>query len=233
MKLYKFRSLGSPEDVRRARRMLETGEFWCSGFSELNDPMEGSFTTELPHNVVDLMYGSKSKFKICSFSGRKALENPIMWGYYANGFSGLVIEIEVKKGDVSKIQYTQSILSINDRGDLDTKTKKVLTSKLISWEHEDEYRFLRVSDVDFHKIGEITAVYWGNPYGRAINKKLIYSNNKNLQNFARRKTSLINIFRGPKHFSVRTGKRGIEILEIEDGYKKSFPTKIDNEKRKN
>lgn len=214
MKLYKFRSLGSPTDVKRAKRMLETGEFWCSGFSELNDPMEGSFTTDLPHDVVDLMYGSKSKYKICSFSGRKAFENPIMWGYYANGFSGFVVEIDVEKSSIDKIQYVKRIPSIGDGWDIEAKTKKILTSKLVSWKHEDEYRFLKVSEVGFHKIGEITAVYWGNPYGRAKNIELIYGNNRKLQDFAKRKNGLIGKFKGIKHFSVRTGKTGIEIFEV-------------------
>ena len=40
MKLYKFRPLADDEDCRWLKTILETGEFHCARFSELNDPID-------------------------------------------------------------------------------------------------------------------------------------------------------------------------------------------------
>ena len=41
--LYKFRTLGSNDDLKRIKDIIENGEFWCSKFYEMNDPMEGVY----------------------------------------------------------------------------------------------------------------------------------------------------------------------------------------------
>ena len=45
MKVYKFRKLTNESDLDRLKGILETGNFWCSNFWDLNDPMEGVFST--------------------------------------------------------------------------------------------------------------------------------------------------------------------------------------------
>lgn len=107
MKLYKFRPLAKEEDFQRAKSIIETGCFWCSRFSELNDPMEGVFCTA-NHKIIDDAYKQKVSYRICSFSAEAAFENPCMWGYYANGFKGIAIEIEVSdeaKKMIHEIDY--------------------------------------------------------------------------------------------------------------------------------
>ena len=113
MKLYKFRSLTNQGEFERARAIVESGRFWCSKFSELNDPMEGIFSTSMSQTETDVAYNQKSMFKICSFSKEKALSNPIMWGYYASGFKGIAIEIEVNEEEVQKVRYVINIPSLN------------------------------------------------------------------------------------------------------------------------
>jgi hypothetical protein len=58
-----------------------------------------------------LILGAKAHYKICSFSDEKAFSNPIMWGYYANGFRGVAVEIEVCGEEVNKIKYERKIPS--------------------------------------------------------------------------------------------------------------------------
>lgn len=204
IKLYKFRSLGNPIDFNRAKAILETGCFWCSQFSDLNDPMEGAFTTvvsgDCADEIVRVIYDKKKRYKICSFSSEKSfnagflrpLENPAMWGYYANAFKGIAIEIEVDESEVRKIDYVDSIQKLSDWADKG-EIEKLLSAKFISWQHEAEYRFLIDDQRNFHEIGKITAIYFGEPYRGAHNKQSIYSDNKSLQEYEKLKEELILI----------------------------------------
>ncbi len=203
MKLYKFRPLeGTERDIdgsndsnfKRAKTILENGEFWCSKFSELNDPMEGVFYGSA--DLIDAIYTKKLQYKICSFSAKRAFEKPYMWGYYANGFKGMAIEIEVDTGDVKEICYSNKIPSVeyltaSCRMYGDEVILKILTTKSSPWKREAEYRFLIKDEKKYHKIGEITKVYFGNPYGGVGNKKPIYENNQNLLNYDKLKKYLI------------------------------------------
>ena len=222
MKLYRFRPLKGVErdidgakgsDFRRAKMILEKKKFWCSSFSELNDPMEGVFygSQKDIHDVVIM----KNRFKICSFCNMKAFRNPAMWGYYANGFKGFVIEIETdetsvkeKKGKIIEMDYNDKIPSLKDLGNVES-IEKVLGIKSTAWEHEGERRFLIESDDKEHEIGKITKVYFGNPYGDVSNKKDIYEKSESLTHYEKMKESL-------KDFALDHGIDCFSV-EIKDG----------------
>lgn len=168
LKLYKFRSLADCRSFDRARQIVETGEFWCSQFWDLNDPMEGVYLGSADHRVRETLE-FKANRAICSFSGQRAFPLPLMWGYYASGFKGLAIEITAEAGaDIHPVQYVPTLPSRecqigNER--IATFVDRVLTTKLTPWEHEDEYRFICQSDQPCsRKIGNITGVYFGRPY---------------------------------------------------------------------
>ena len=196
MKLYKFRPLGDELSLCRAKQILETGEFWCSRFWELNDPMEGVFSVDKrDQDVIREVFSGKKKFVICSFSGKKAFANPIIWGYYANGFKGLAIEIEVENNKVKKIHYGNDVTDLSAIGGSppsDEHIEKILTTKLCSWIHEDEYRFLDGSEIPGRRrqIGRITGVYFGNPYGTIDNRHDISNESEDLRKFSAFRTEL-------------------------------------------
>lgn len=178
MKLYKFRSLGSCQDLIKARMILETGEFWCSRFWELNDPMEGVYcSTNTDKHSTSALYDEKSRRAICSFSGENAFGNPLMWGYYANGFRGIAIEIKVncEASKITEINYTDEISKIGNDDDKSISVKHILTTKLNCWSHENEYRYIDNDNKGPRKIGNITAVYFGNPYDNTDNAKDVQS----------------------------------------------------------
>ena len=174
MKLYKFRPLGSCQDLERAQEILNTGKFWCSRFWELNDPMEGVYwfnAGTLNEEFIHKLYGEKSKILLCSFSGEQAFGNPLMWGYYANGFKGIAIEIEVNGDEphISKMNYDKDIATITNDDGSDDAVKRILTTKLDCWKHEKEYRYIHSGSNGLHKIGQITAVYFGKPFKTTVN----------------------------------------------------------------
>lgn len=162
MKLYKFRSLGSDTDLQRAKDTLSTGKFWCSRFWELNDPMEGVFRAEVGWDGVQRICNEKAARLICSFSKAGALTNPLMWGYYANGFKGIAIEVSVPVRKVLNVQYVDTVSLIRD---LDA-VEEILTTKLEPWQHEQEARFIcKGGDHEKpQKVGKITGLYVGMPY---------------------------------------------------------------------
>lgn len=195
MEIYKFRRLTSEIDYCRLRGILETGYFWCSNFWDLNDPMEGVFST-YNVDIIDKIFRAKEQYKICSFSGTKGFPSPIMWGYYAAGFKGVAIELEVdiindccdEKGGVKKIECDDDLPNADD-------IEKILLNKSTKWEHEDEYRFLIKSENNYHKIKEIkiTAVYFGAPYGDLINSEQIKDKSKSIRDYVKFKGKIIEV----------------------------------------
>lgn len=184
MKLYKFRALGNNCDLARVLNILDTGCFWGSTFFDLNDPMEGVFTLDAGKNVTDLVtkiYKVKTEKKICSFS--KSYNNPLLWGYYANGFKGIAIEIETdsENPNIKQVKYTESLQHIGDISGED-----ILTTKLKKWKHEKEYRFIKHQQSNIannNDIGKITAIYFGMPYQNVVNNKDIYMTSKKLKDY--------------------------------------------------
>jgi hypothetical protein len=173
MKLYKFRSIAgnsncesvSKSNYCRVKDIIKTGKFWCSYFWELNDPVEGLFFANT--KLLKIIYNMKIMYKICSFSGINGFKNPLLWGYYASGFKGIAIEIEINSRYIYQIQYVSEIFPtiIKENNINDKHIQDILTRKLIGWQHEDEFRFLMKTNENKQKIGEITNVYFGDPYG--------------------------------------------------------------------
>lgn len=199
MKLYKFRPLGDDLSFCRAKEILRTGEFWCSRFWELNDPMEGvfSFSAADGVNARDVFSG-KARYVICSFSGEDAFSNPAIWGYYANAFKGVAIEIEIEievpDNKITKMNYVKDVDHWREMEESLTaadRVKKILTTKLDRWEREHEFRFLRSSEESAaNQIGEIKAVHFGDPYGNTVNLQDIEDNSPGLRTFRSQRCAL-------------------------------------------
>lgn len=209
IKLYKFRPLANEKDCERLKGILETGEFWCSKFSELNDPMEGVYLfLNYPNNrseLIDLIFKTKTSYKICSFCNEQAFANPLMWGYYANGFRGVAIEIKVSSDKVKKIKYVSKIHSFTGKNPT-KEAEKILTTKLSPWKHECEYRFLEKRENNKSKIGKITALYFGDPYERTRNRTDIIENNDAVRKYIVLKNKILEI----------TKELGVHSVKIEN-----------------
>lgn len=221
IKVYKFRPLGNKEEFRRFKEILETEEFHCSKFSELNDPMEGTFTATNSSTLIDSIFKGKSNYKICSFSARRALSNPLMWGYYANGFRGAAIEVEAYIHRVRKVNYTNSIPmienTISDNTNTDRIVEEILTTKFTSWRHECEYRFLKKTENDKIKIGEISAIYFGAPYRRAVNRNSIIADSDRLIEYERFRKNIYDLRRDIKFYLTSIDSRiTIQIQSLGD-----------------
>jgi hypothetical protein len=92
----------------------------------------------------------------------------LMRGYYANGFKGMAIEIEVQEADVRRMRYTDDVVGPDATQPTDVQVDAILCNKLKPWKHEDEYRFITDADENLQPIGRITAVVIGTPYPRSL-----------------------------------------------------------------
>lgn len=191
IKLVKFRSLADEEDLCRVIRTIKTGEFWCSKLWNMNDPMEGVYSTLLDEKEIAERFKEKDGFVICSFSSEDAIHEPLLWGYYANGFKGIAIVIEVDEKDVLKHNENGNILPVKNesgamcnvryidwvdwekfkKGEIDFNVENIITRKLSNWKTEKEYRFLKKSSDGWHKISGVKRVYLGDPYCNVVNRE--------------------------------------------------------------
>jgi len=208
MKIYKFRGLTNELNYCRLREIIETGNFWCSNFWELNDPMEGVFSIKVFDEVkekISEIYGEKGQYKICSFSGEKGFENPIMWGYYADGFKGVAIEVEVEDYEVKKVNYCEDNFLLNETKNIQPQVERILLDKNQSWIHEDEYRFLDKLSGNSKFIGKITAVYFGAPYEYLENTEQIQKDRKLFMQYKNFKEKIIKIAKREKieYFDIK------------------------------
>ncbi len=222
MKVYKFRGLttGGKDDenvnseFNRLKDVLEKG-FYCPRFCEMNDAMEGVFDCygkedEIIKKVNDI-FSEKIKYRICSFSGANGFKNPLLWGYYAGGFKGVAIEVDVHiendtnrgKNIFKQIEYeknspeifTFKSIKYKDAEDIKNIAQKILVTKLDAWKHEDEFRFLVESSESGEKeyeIGKITAIYFGNPY-LGLDNGESFADNECLSKYLERKKMIISI----------------------------------------
>ncbi|HZF71449.1 DUF2971 domain-containing protein [Sulfuricurvum sp.] len=182
MKLYKFRALRTNKDFNRVKDIIENG-FYCNDILGFNDMNEGVYTKNLNNQNISLL--EKKEYKICSFSGVKALSSELMWGHYANSGRGIVIEIDVEHcHNIKEVKYD------NDNN-LNT-IEEILTNKSEEWIYEDEYRYLSTDYLDGNKvkIGNICKVYFGSPYKHLSNYKEILSIHTDLKKYLRLKKKL-------------------------------------------
>lgn len=182
MKLYKFRALSSCQDIRWIKEIICENKFYCSEFHNMNDPMEGVYSSN-SDKITKKIFDEKNNKVICSFSNIWGFKNLAMWGYYANEFKGVAIEVEVDEEKVKAVQYKPNIEYIEQIEKL--KEYEEIINSINKWEHEKEYRFItnKKDNENSYKVGNIKKVYFGNPYGNTKNQKDVLNKNKNLKEY--------------------------------------------------
>jgi hypothetical protein len=182
--LIKFRSLANEHDFERAKEIIEDGKFWCSKLWNHNDPMEGIFST-YNYSSVESLFNGKNNYVICSFALPEALYEPLLWGYYANGFKGIAIEIEPNNNETFReIQYYKESEFQEKTFESTDDIPYIITRKLDNWKHEQEVRLIKKSKKETsYNIGSIKKVHFGNPYQNADNYQKIHDNSKTLRKY--------------------------------------------------
>ena len=146
MKLYKYRSLQKFDFVTD---ILCKQRFHTSSFFELDDPMEGLFVYpgDTKQKYIDAIKERKEKLRICSFSkNRKSI---LLWFYYADGFKGICIEVDLREPqldsyEIAPVEYSPRLFSFSNNAgrSVNEIARIILRKKNKVWKHEKEVRTL-------------------------------------------------------------------------------------------
>src|SRR5687768_15428333 len=129
-----------------------------------------------------------------------------MWGYYAGGFKGVAIEVEVDpqlRDRIHRIRYKKSVFDFQKgiNGGNKAKVVEILRRKLDAWVQEDEYRFLSMGKEKAQRVGKIRAVYFGRPYASIHNYRGVLEKSAGLLDYLRRAK---NVFRIAEEREIQT-----------------------------
>ena len=142
MTLYKYKSFGNLAfflDIIVKKRL------YGATIKELNDPMEGFFSSEeFDNEEWEHIKELKKGVRICSLSTNK--DNALLWAHYANEHKGCCIEVEVAE-DLSwkrkDVNYCSSFPILRS-GLTDDEIMEILfKTKSDYWSYEDEVRFVK------------------------------------------------------------------------------------------
>lgn len=138
--LYKYRGLSN---LKRFLEIILDKKLYGALYTELNDPMEGSFryNYKMPHDIIEDLKDQKQKTYICSLSKRNDIG--IMWTHYAEEHKGCCIEVEVtaKTWQRIEVEYQSSSIEISNTSSL----LDILKIKSIQWNYEEEVRYIKTA----------------------------------------------------------------------------------------
>lgn len=175
--LYKYRGLSN---LKRFLEIILNKKLYGALYTELNDPMEGSFryNYKIPHDIIEDLKDKKQKTYICSLSKRKDIG--IMWTHYADEHKGCCIEFEVtakswQRIDVEYQSLPAEILATSSLSD-------ILKIKSKQWNYEEEVRYIKTAKQREALSINIRRVFLG------------YKLNKNRREFLHETDSIIGCF---------------------------------------
>src|SRR5262249_21319966 len=141
--LYKYRSFGNWKLILD---ILLGNRLYAASFQSLNDPMEGRYHyrgDDVSRAFEQSIRQSKDYWRICSLTANPT--STLMWSYYGDGHTGLVVGVVVpdKRGQsVRPVKYDSDVFIGADhrrKGPRDVAVE-ILSQKQLAWAHENEVR---------------------------------------------------------------------------------------------
>ena len=135
--LYKYRGLSN---LQFALDIFVRQRLHAADFKSLNDPMEGQYNYErgsLQQWQIDEIYGQKNQYRLVSLS--ESFNNVLMWSYYAESHTGMVVGVEITEPDAETVPIDY-VENLNIELDHDNVAKRILSKKYALWGHEREHR---------------------------------------------------------------------------------------------
>jgi hypothetical protein len=156
---------------------IERGYIYCAPFTEMNDPMEGSFRLSAmfrEHRNADTrearIQEAFSNTGIASFS--EVHNHEPMWAHYADHFSGMCIQYNLKGlllGLDRDITLTRMMYSekepvlLRDRSSAAERARLSLSCKTVRWANEREWRIFKteIGRAEYEDVGVVKRIYLG------------------------------------------------------------------------
>ena len=137
MKAYKFRNADQASFIFD---ILLNNRLFCSDVKMLNDAVEGVAAYTSHNNAKDSIQQieiAKSQYRICSLS--ETYDCHLLWAHYANGFSGVAIELELPEDNkmIRKLNYDRGVfagVNLSTPQNNDERAKNILFSKNMNLE---------------------------------------------------------------------------------------------------
>ncbi|WP_201537666.1 DUF2971 domain-containing protein [Psychrobacter immobilis] len=183
MEVYKYRTLN--EDNIDS---LKENYFWAASKKTLNDPYEGTYSTEMiddffekisslgkidsSKDLRESFNSLEKKISECSiFSLSKDYAINSLWAYYADNHKGICIEYDLEEL-ISKnvpmyqhfdINYVDNPLSISMNDVISENIFKItIGTKELSWSNEQEYRIISdIPEKNYHRSDAIKSIFFG------------------------------------------------------------------------
>ncbi len=151
MKAYKFRSV---DNLHFVVDILFNKRLYCGRADQLNDIREGDIRVgddrgrEVP--VIDYgeaVSGHLKELRVCALT--KSFDNHLLWAHYANGYSGVAIEVELDDADVTEVSYSDDFIYLAQLMATlapEVAARQALARKYKDWGYEGEVRLITRSE---------------------------------------------------------------------------------------
>jgi len=183
-RLYRYRSL---TNLDRELNAIRKSYLHCSPYMNLNDPMEGLFTSSSLlkksanyRAIRDAIRDNKARIGMCSFS--EVYDHELMWAHYANQFTGICVAYSLSRLlsslgddiDFVRMYYDEMVPTVHRTSkDPSQLAKMVLSYKNYRWLYEREWRmFAGQGKVYYRDTKCVTRVYLGSRISLADRKQL-------------------------------------------------------------
>ncbi len=142
--LYRYRSLANFANLEREIDAIREGYLHCATYRNLNDPMEGLFSSSQHlrkssryHEIRSAISNTKAEIGICSFT--EVYDHELMWAHYADQFKGICVAYNFSRllknlgTDVSfvRMYYNEKVPKIN----YTKKTPSHLAKMILSYKN--------------------------------------------------------------------------------------------------
>ena len=155
--LYKYKDL---KNFERIVDIILNKRLYAATYKELNDPMEGQYTSSerLSNKIKEQISYDKLELRICSLS--KERNEPLMWAHYADGARGIVIGINEEDLECRYDDDCRKVVTYSKDVKKSTEAKKILSCKQKGWEYEQEVRIFSNANEEYINI-EIEEIILG------------------------------------------------------------------------
>ncbi|WP_107675004.1 DUF2971 domain-containing protein [Agrobacterium sp. LAD9] len=157
--LYRYRSLVglNPNKFRQELDAITGAYVYCPSYASMNDPMEGSHResallkeSQKYDQTIQEVRMAIDTLGIASFS--ETMDHEPMWAHYAQNFSGICVEYNVKRlldslpdqHEFVRMTYNElAPMLYRDRETAENRAKMILSCKSVRWASEREWRLIR------------------------------------------------------------------------------------------
>jgi hypothetical protein len=159
MKLYKYYSLATEEQMGYAARAIVEREIHCGDPTSFNDPFDCNIAIHLKVHL--------KKLGVACFSGEEA-DHVLMFSHYGDRHKGIALVFDVvSDGPIGDLTFLGLGQWVNYVEHDSSRAREVVLTKWKKWEYENEYRVLAdfeeydPSPIRHYEHGELVGVIFG------------------------------------------------------------------------